>query len=193
MQLQTSHSAFKGSIVIFGNAITNHQESIYFAVKDHMPTHGLVDETNGKRYLNTHKGRWYGTTKEQLTEDNLEFLRRYIPSNEYKTIINEALTCGQVCAGVIRANGRKYGYFVMDENARIIAASCFINHHKAATLVDQFIKALQLDHLRCIQGQVDYITKSIKGCTEQSEAQLLQTRLDALQIELTSINKVLYC
>lgn len=193
MQLSTSHSAFKDSIVFFGNACTNHQTSVYFAVKDHMPTNGVLDESNGKRYYNTSTGRWYGTTKEKVTEENLKFLRPYLSSYAYKQIIAKALACSKVCAGLIRTKGKRYGYFVMDENGKIIAYSCFVNHYKAVALVEQFIKALQLDHQKSVLGQIEYVSKTIKGCVEQSEAQLLQNRLNALQVELSAINEAMYC
>jgi hypothetical protein len=193
MQLSTSHSAFKDSMVIFGNAITNHQLSVYFAVEDIIPKHGLIDEKNGKLYLNTMSGRWYGTTKEKRTEDNLNFLRPYLSHHMYKQIIEKALACNRVCAGLIRTKGKVYGYFVMDGDSKIIASSCFVNNYKAVALVEQFIKTLQQDKQKSVLGQIDHVSMSIKSCVEQSERQQLQNRLNALQVELSAINGAMYC
>ena len=188
MKLSTSHSAFRDAIVFFGNACTNHQTSVYFAVKDHMPTNGVLDESNGKLYYNTSTGRWYGTTKEKVTEENLKFLRPFLSPYTYKRIIEQALACSTVCAGLIRTKGKRYGYFVMDENGKIISFSCFVNHHKASALVKEFVNALQLDNEKMVTGQIDYVSKKIAGGVEQRDEQQLQTRLESLKEKLAAIN-----
>lgn len=154
-QTMPKHSDFRNMYLSTGNCTSDHQYSCFIRTKGNPVVNGLVDN-NGRMYINTAEGRYYGSTVEQIVDFDLNCLKGYLNHNEVKIIKERAISGIEQLVVVLRVyktvkdryglktqKRKVHGIIVIDiKNNTILNTWHRVNHYRSFSFVEGIAQQL---------------------------------------------------